>query len=290
MSHKYMLDEAPEEQYEVKGKAVIVRRDDKAFLPPLPPNAKMAALYQLVKRAAEQGYKKVVMFAKKQQGISYAIGLPVFCREFDLEAIITYPQPKRQWHIAPSFIPSAKHNGNGQQEKLQLIPLHPNMVSINVAQSIKIAEQTGAYFIPFGFDDALSVETHARKFSLPDYRIGTLVTATMTGMILAGLLRQIYLREYLVDNVYGISGGRPVDSVYKSINKYINLDIEAKRIRLHIRNPYDRNFPALAYLEEYFPDCNFFATHPDYEAKAWLWLLQNIHVLPEPIYFINVGR
>lgn len=271
---------APEEEYSIRGKSVIVRRDDLAFKSPLPPNAKMAALYELVKRAAEQGYKKVVMFAKKQQGTSYAIGLPVFCSMFDIEPIITVPMSKA--YVEANTLTEWQLEAIGRGARLER--LHPNMVSINVNQSKKIAEAEGAYFIPFGFDDALSVEAHANKFSLPDYKIGTLITATMTGMILAGLVTQIYRRGYEVEKLYGISCGRPVENVFKSMNKYITYLYEAQLLDyLEFINPYPRNFIP-AFKEERFP------LHPDYEAKAWYWLYTNIDSLQEPIYFINVGR
>lgn len=279
--HPLIAEIAPEEEYTIEGKKIIVRRDDLAFRPPLPPNAKMAALFELVKHAYAMGYKKVVMFAKKQQGTSYAIGLPVFCKMFDLHAIITYPQPKAQWHITPDFIAQARVNGFA--DDTELIPLHPNMVSINVNQSRQIAEKQNAYFIPFGFESALSVDAHANKFALPSYHIGTLITATMTGMILAGTLRQIYERKYDVERVYGVSCGRPVKSVLKSMQKFLDWEREVKR-HLTIFE-YPRNFhPAFQPGQAPFP------LHPDYEAVAWYWLLQNVSTLPEPIYFINVGR
>jgi hypothetical protein len=277
-----ILDKAPEEQYSIRGKTIIVRRDDLAYKPPLPPNAKMSALFELIKHASAKGYDKAVMFAKKQQGTSYAVGFPVICELFGIAPIITYP--------STSFTKLPKWTREIEQE-VGFTILRPNMVTINVNQSKRIAEKLGAYFVPFGFDDALSVETHAKKFSLPDYQIGTLVLATMTGMILAGTLKQIDNRKYNVKKVIAVSGGRPVESVYRSMSKYIVDLYETQRLdNLEIFNPYKRDFPAIAYMEEYFPNDCPLPLHPDYEAKAWLWMLQNINTLEEPIYFINAGR
>lgn len=274
-----MLDIAPEEEYKIKGKTVIVRRDDKAYLPPLPPNAKMAALHALVKRASEEGYKEVMIFAKKQQGTSYAIGLPIFAKEFGLHSIIVCPVSKTE--LLPHWLKSPIIDYN-----TETIRLHPNLITINVSQCKKIAKERGAYFIPFGFDDPLSIEIHANKFSLPVYKIGTLITATMTGMILAGTLRQINNRGYKVDRVISVSGGRPVESIYKSINKYlVDLYENQSLDGLEIFNPYDRNFKV-----EIPSEYNLFNPHPDYEAKAWLWMIKHIEELKEPIYFLNVGR
>lgn len=278
--HKFMLPEAWFEKYEVGGKEVIVRRDDKSFLPPLPPNAKMAALYALVERASKQGYKEAVLFAKKQHGISYSIGFPVFCKEFGLKSIVVMPSDNTTGTGFPEWSESLVELGAYR------IGIKPNMVTINVNQAKKFAEERKAYFVPFGFDDALSVEVHANHFSLPQ-NVGCLVLSTMTGMILAGTLKQIKDRGYNVKTVNAVSGGRPVGSILKSVYKYLDPSISYCH-NLNIHNPYDRNFDAITALKNL--DQIPFDLHPDYEAKAWLWLVTNIDKLREPICFINIGR
>jgi hypothetical protein len=284
---KLMLEKAPEEEYTIKGKRVIVRRDDLAYLPPLPPNSKMQAMYEILKRAKLQGYNKALMFAKKQQGTSYVIGLPIFCQALEMEAIIAYPGKAGK---LPDWLEQQIN------QNVQVVLLHPNMVSINVNQAKKIAEEQKAYYVPLGFDDIAGVRAHEKKFSLPDYRIGTLITATMTGIVLAGLLRQIESRNYKVDMLYGISCGRPTDSVYKTMNKYIAdlYEYGNQLDYLEITNPYERNIDAISDIKRWSvfhkEEGLCFPVHPDYEAKAWLWMLENIDRLKEPIYFINVGR
>lgn len=274
--HPLMLEISPEEQYRILGHAVTVRRDDLAFKEPLPPNAKMAALYEIVKHAYSLGYREAVLFAKKQVGIPYAIGFPVICKEFNMKATITIPATEKsiyeQWQLDAIW------------RGAEIIKLHPNMITINVNQSKKIADDRKAFFVPFGFEDPISVKVHSEKFSLPDYEIGTLVLSTMTGMILAGVLKQIHDRQYKVKNVYGISSGRSEASVYKSMKKnYPNYDSEVGHLML--LEAFKRNEkPALD--KSVIP----FSMHPDYEYKAWAWLVRNIDRLEEPIYFINSGR
>lgn len=272
-----MLDNAPEEQYRIEGKLVTVRRDDKAYLPPLPPNAKMGALWAILQEAHNDGYKKVVMFAKKQTGTSYAVGLPIFAQALGIHPIITYPITEKQ--DFPDWVYEAIIG------RAEVIRLHPNMVSININQSKQIAQKKGAYFVPFGFDDLLSVETHAEKFSLPEYRIGTLIMSTMTGMMLAGTILQIQRRGYKVDKIIGVSGGRPKENIYQSIAKYLPSSKTFENVE--IVDPYDRNFAALSHIE---PRYRLFDLHPDYEAKAWYWMTSNIKQLKPPIYFVNIGR
>lgn len=280
MSHPWMDEVSQVEICHIKGRDVYVRRDDLAYHAPLPPNAKMAALYNIVKHAYALGHDRVVMFAKKQQGMPYAVGLPPICKEFGMECWITYPSNK--FETLPWMV-EAQRFGNCFFEFL-----HPNMITVNVNQSKKLAERLKAYFIPFGFDDPISVETHASKFELPQH-VGTLVLSTMTGMILAGTLKQIYTRGYNVERVYGISSGRSEMNIHKSIMKYLDPN---KLGHLHLSEAYPRDFKVDQSSKELFP----FPVHPDYEAKAWNWLLDRLELsglyepLPDPIWFINSGR
>lgn len=283
---KDLIGVAPNEVHLIENVPVIVSRQDLAYQPPLPPNAKMAALYEIVKAHASI-YRTMVLFAKKQQGTPYAIGFPYICDEFGVTPIITYPATDKQTSIpiierfaeqAVKFPPPAS---------TEFIRLHPNMVSINVNQSRKIAEERHGFFIPFGFDHRISVETHANHFHIPD-GIKTVVMATMTGMTLAGAIFSM-MKKWNIEikgdmpinfpKFIGISCGRPPENVAAAINKYIPLpDIG----NLEIFNPYPRNIKID--LQQPFP------LHPDYELKAWYWLTTNIHKLARPIYFINVGR
>jgi hypothetical protein len=277
----FMLETSPIERYEILGHTINVRRDDLAFLPPLPPNAKMAALYNIVKHAYVLGFDKVVMFAKKQQGIPYAIGLPPICKQFGMKCFITYPSTGR--------IPMPQWLYNLQIDYPDTFPvrLHPNMITINVNQSKKIAEKYGAYFIPFGFDSEISVNTHSEKFGLPNY-FGTLVMSTMTGMILAGVLKQIYTRGYKVDRVYGISSGRSEDSIMKSMEKYIGRGL-FNNANLSVIEAFKREYIVDQSDKTLYP----FPMHPDYEAKAWNWMINLLRfndLIPNPIWFINTGR
>lgn len=274
-----LITEAPQEVYLIDNIPVIVSREDLAYKAPLPPNAKMSALYEIVKHKAAMGFTKMVLFAKKQKGISYAIGFPYICEEFGIEPIITYPAIAK--HPMPEWMKVLYTRGdtNFLAERL-----HPNMVSININQSKKIAEDLGAYFVPFGFDHALSVDIHSKRFVVPN-ACKTVVMATMTGMTLAGAIKSasnkvisVPFDLYQFPKFIGISCGRPPENVHKSMAQYITLP---PINRLSVINPYDRNIKID--IDQPFP------LHPDYELKAWKWLTDNIHQLAEPILFINVG-
>lgn len=263
-----LVTTAPEEHYPIDGKWVTVSRQDLAYKKPLPPNAKMSALYEIVKQYSRQ-YKTMVLFAKKQKGISYCIGFPVICKEFGVTPIITYPKSENQ------PLPDWMFQLGSYGPETETIQLHPNMVTINVNQSKQIAEQRNGFFIPFGFDHEISVMVHSEHFNV--YRkLGTLVMATMTGMTLAGAIDNINRGNKQVKKIVGISCGRPVGNVIKSMEQYVDVPQNVEII-----NPYERNHTPD--IEQPFP------LHPDYELKAWAWMLENIQKLPEPIYFINVG-
>lgn len=265
---KDLITNAPVEYYFIRGRHIAVRREDLAYARPLPANAKMSALYEIVKEKSYQ-YKLMAMFAKKQQGVSYALGFPHIAKEFNVETIITYPtnRPKD----IPAWLAECKKKLN-----VEVITLHPNMVTININQTKKIVEDRGGYFIPFGFDSMTSVLTHRDRFVLPK-TTGTLIMATMTGMTLAGAIAHLQRHDKVAKKIIGVSCGRPPENVFKSMRQYIDVPDNVEII-----NPFDRNFKP-ADFEEPFP------LHPDYELKAWYWMLNNLDDLPDPIYFINVG-
>lgn len=272
---------APMEKYSFNGKDVYVSRHDLAYKAPLPPNAKMSALYEIVKRKSALGFTKMVLFAKKQKGIPYAKGFPYICKEFGVYPIITMPLTEQT--DFPQWVYDIVNSPDCPPTTCQ--KLHPNMVSINVNQSKKIAEEQGAYFIPFGFDDRISVETHARHFNITQSH-GTIVMATMTGMTLAGaiLSSQRYqntLTPLIGDQspkFVGVSCGRAPQNVIKSMSKYITLPPDNK---LEVVNPFERNVV--------FDTMGPFPLHVDYELKAWMWMMAHLQELEEPITFMNIG-
>lgn len=262
-----LITTAPEEYYFVERKPIIVRREDLAYKKPLPPNAKMSALFEIVK-AYHRDFKTMVLFAKKQHGISYSIGFPFICEQFNVKPVIVYP-----WNgkgALPEWLVSLH-----EHTQTEFSFVHPNLVTININEAKRVAQERFGFFIPFGFDHALSVQTHSKHFDMPR-KLGTLVMATMTGMTLAGAIDNITRNDKQVKKIIGVSCGREPNNVYKAMSKYIDIPNNVE-----IVNPYPRNF--LPQVDQPFP------LHPDYELKAWAYLLEHIEELPEPIYFINVG-
>ena len=263
-----LIGSAVEQTYTVSNKQVRVIREDLAYASPLPPNAKMSALWAIVQRAHAEHYTGVALFAKKQSGVSYAIGLPHMANALDMQSLLTYPiTPK---HKFPDWLTQTQTDG------AEIVPLHPNMVSINVNQNRKLAEMRGYYAVPFGFDDALSIETHAQRFVLPS-NIGTLVLSAMTGMCLAGAILHLQRNDKFAADIVGVSGGRDASNIFKTMRKYIDVPENVRIIDEYARH-YKPNTVAP------------FDVHPDYELVAWHWLTQNVETLKEPIYFLNVGR
>lgn len=260
-----LITKAPEETYNIGNRWVTVRREDLAYKKPLPPNAKMSALYEIVKAHSRQ-YREMILFAKKQTGISYSIGFPYICKEFNIHPVVVYPKTVKT--KVPDWFDKL-----GPQTETYFV--HPNMVTINVNQCKQLAEERKAFFVPFGFDHQISVRTHSERFDLPR-KIGTLIMATMTGMTLAGAIDNLYRGNKPAKQIIGVSCGRDENNVMKSMSKYINVPDNVKII-----NPYERHFKPN--IETPFP------LHPDYELKAWNWMIENIDTLIDPIYFVNVG-
>ncbi len=132
--------------------------------------------------------------------------------------------------------------------------------------------------IPFGMDcpesiTAIAAEAKTVPSSLLDG--GTVVVSCGSGVTLAGLLRGL---NPMPRCIIGISAGRSLAKLRRCISKYV--PIECPNVTLiEASIPYD-SAPALK--------CPFPA-HPNYDLKAWKYLVEHIDCLKPPILFWNIG-
>jgi len=114
----------------------------------------------------------------------------------------------------------------------------------------------------------------------PEYFFGSVVTSVGSGTMIAGIMRGLR-KAHLSPQVYGI---------------IVTNEVNPKSRRRYIREfeplYWDGNFKLIVGDYKYketptitppFP-CDLF-----YDLKAWDWLVKNIHSIPNPILFWNVG-
>ena len=78
--------------------------------------------------------------------------------------------------------------------------------------------------------------------------------------------------------VIGVSSGRSLKKLHQCIRKYVH-EIPANVTLIPASMPYD-SIPS--------QDCPFPA-HPNYDLKAWTYLVENLKSLTSPLLFWNIG-
>jgi 1-aminocyclopropane-1-carboxylate deaminase/D-cysteine desulfhydrase-like pyridoxal-dependent ACC family enzyme len=132
--------------------------------------------------------------------------------------------------------------------------------------------------LPFGLECAEAVRAVAGEASsvpIEAVQGGTVVISAGSGVTLAGLLLGLRATP---ERLIAISSGRSISKISACVRRYVRqlprfVDI------LEPRYPYDI---ALDY------PCPF-PSHPNYDRKAWKYLVENVSQLQEPILFWNVG-
>lgn len=255
---------APVEEYKISGIDVTVSREDLRPSRPLPPHGKMPALREMCRSVAQQGYKAICAFGSKYS--NWTAGLPYLARHYQLGSIVIYPANRMA--DVPAWLQQSMPD--------ELVTIKPNMVGINMAQAKKIAEEKGAYFIPFGLETQSTLDILEETISLPD-RTGTLIITAGSGMTLAGVLMAIRKNGAQVDNIVAVSSGRPIDSIKQTVSR--NVGALPSNI-IWVREFDYANVPTVL--------CPWDA-HDHFELKAYDWLIRNIKLINRPIWFINMG-
>ena len=271
-----LFNETPIEKYLIRGKTVYVKREDLCTNYPLPPLEKLRGVYFYLKRLREEGVNLVGVIdtkvSKAGQGVS------VLCKILGLSCIVFYPQEKGKEELRTQQKIS-------QENGATLYPLKGNRTMILYYQSKKIITEKGGIMLPWGLvieDTVKEVEKVAN--TVPEELLtGTLIVCVGSGTIFSGILRGL---QKIPAKVIGIGVGKSNKSQWEVINKNLH-GLDFKRI-LEIRYNTRIINSDYKYEDECKVDCPF-QSHPNYDRKAWKYLIDNINNLKDPILFWNIG-
>ncbi len=131
--------------------------------------------------------------------------------------------------------------------------------------------------LPFGLDCREAVDevaAEARRVPGEVIEGGTILLCCGSGVTLAGLLVGLAAAPA---RIIGVSAGRSVAAIKACVQKYSNIP---ENLELHSAE--------LPYSQTVLVQCPF-PSHPNYDLKAWKFLLDNLDRLQEPILFWNIG-
>jgi len=263
MKFKHLHPDTPIESYYAGKVKVDVKRDDLYSSYPAPPLAKLRGVSVLLSNLKEQGVQTVAVIdtkiGKAGQGIAY------LCSELGMECVSGFPLIKRQIPEEPKLV--AKELG------ATLYPLVAGRFGLCVNRFTKYVTSKGWYMLPSGLTcketvDALTTE--AMKVA-SEYK--TIVVCTGTGTIATGIALGAPNCQ-----VYGVSCGMSITAQKRRINQLSYPNLLSNLILVPSRYTYyDRVY-----------NCPF-PSSPNYDIKAWEWLVENAESLASPILFWNIG-
>jgi 1-aminocyclopropane-1-carboxylate deaminase/D-cysteine desulfhydrase-like pyridoxal-dependent ACC family enzyme len=262
-------DNTPIETYCVKNRTVYVKRDDLYGIHPAPQLGKLRGLRVFIEHLYDRGERLVGCWDTRVSKLGQ--GVAAICRSLPgMHAVVSYPT--RKGTLIPDSIKIAKCLG------AEIYPIRGNHVSICYAQVKKYIVKRGGVMIPFGMEcreavDAIAVE--AKKIPTELLEGGTLVLCCGSGVTLAGLLLGL---KTLPDKIVGLSSGRSVPKIMACLNRYVinipkGIQIRPAHIPYYQVHEFDSPFPS----------------HPNYDLKAWKFLVENMEYYSDPLFFWNIG-
>ena len=269
VKNKFIISSTPIENYYWNRRRIFVKRDDLCCHPPAPPLGKLRGLELLVRRLVAQGVTTIGCWDTRVSKLGQ--GLAAVAREFKgVKPIVCYPHLKNGEIPVP--IKKAKELG------AEVVQMRGNHVSICYAQATKIVARQGGVMIPFGMDcpeSVTAIAAEARRVPVEILRNGTVVVSCGSGVTLSGLLNGF---DPMPKRVIGISSGRSLSKLLQCLRKYLP-EVPTNVTLIPARMPYNSS-PSQS--------CPF-PTHPNYDLKAWKYLVDNLESLKSPLLFWNIG-
>ena len=272
------LNHTPIEKYRIKGKTIFVKREDLFCSDKIAPLSKMRGVQRVMERLKKDRVNTVGVFDFK---VSKAgVGISAMAKHLGMHCIECYQHYK-----------SYDETGLPKQQQqciewgAELFPIKASRININYAIGKKYVTSFGGYMFPKGIIldetiNATSAEVEYDQESIKSFK--NIVISVGSGTIITGLVQGLLGLDVKM-NVYGIACTNSVKHC-KRFYKFCEEvpDGSLKKIDIRIL-PSD-----IEYYDECVDECPFPA-HPNYDRKAWRWLVKNIKDIKGPTLFWNIG-
>ena len=269
-------EHTPIKKYNLKGRDIYVKRDDLFGIHPAPPLAKLRGTKLILEKLQSKGINTVGISDSRVSKAGQ--GLAVLCsyRDPPMTAIVAYPKYKNQVELYPQ-------QKIAQKCGAELYPIRANMTSVMYYQARNYVEkQCDGYMMPKYLICNETVQNVAKEAQgVPEDLLGgSLVICAGSGTITAGVICGL---KKLPEQIFVISVGahrNKRQTILRLLYKYGRYFALPPQLKVII-------YP-IDYYEEEIGDCPF-PVHPNYDAKAWKWLKDNLEILKDPILFWNIG-
>ena len=264
-----MINEfTPVETYNIKGKSVLVKRDDLMGDGDHPPWGKLTALRNTVKNINPT--KPLIHLSVYGSWSGWA--LSEVTKELGYEFIMAYPDSTR----FPKHILDKVDNVH---------PIKPNMMNVMYNKVGQIARGENYIRLPYAFDHATYIETQRQRFKdvRDNYNFEHLVVASGSGVTCLGMM----LEHEPWPSLFDTRNTRTFHTVCVSSegsikSKFMKHQIQPSEQIEIVKSEFEFD-DMMDWYETPFP-CNEF-----WDKKAWYWLEQNIDKFKGEILFWNLG-
>lgn len=271
-----LIENTPIETYEHKLGRYYVKREDLSCPPPGPPFSKVRGLMRVLEKEKAAGTKVI---GYTETSISMAgWGIAWGCHQLGLKAVIFDPQYKE----TPGLL--KKHRKEWAKWGAKTIPISAGRAKVNYYIGKKVLKEQfpNSKMFALGIPFQETIEETVLEAERSDIsKFKSVVVNVGSGTIAAGVLRAF--KDIHVYGVLGRTGNllRKRDEIIKKSGLLVG-GFFGKAVKFRLIDP------GWAYTER----CTFptpFPCHPYYDAKAFLWMLSNLFILPKPILFWNIG-
>lgn len=271
-----MLRDTPVETYELNGMPVYVKREDLVSLEPdLPPLAKIRGIHRVIERLKSEGWETFGVLDTKVSKAGW--GTAAMSKRLGVRCILGVPRLKNG-----NLPPGAQ---KAQELGAEIHELRSSRYSIMYARLRRYVESENGFLLPLGLaceETVLEVAKIASQMP-SDYFEGSLVICAGTGTILSGVICGLPI---IPQQIYSISAGISIKKQRRTVE---NFGFKHRVENAVVALPRTTFIPAFRSYYEESPVEVPFPSHPNYDAKAWEWLGEHIHEIPQPILFWNIG-
>lgn len=260
-------EHTPIESYRIGGSEIFVKRDDLYGRPPAPPLAKLRGLRRLLEKLHSGGTRLVGCWDTRISKLG--LGLAAAGTFDGMRCVVSYPTKRG--------VPEPAHIREAALLGAEVYPVQGGRINISFSKARRYVESLGGVMLPFGLECREAVDGVRDEAARTPAELlgGTLVLCCGSGVTLAGLINGL---PTLPRRIVGVSSGRSIPNITACLKRYV----EELPAGLELHEAETRYDDA-----ESFP-CPF-PSHPNYDLKAWKFLVSRRRDLPEPVLFWNIG-
>lgn len=288
---KIRFNITPVEVYQIGTKKVYVKREDLCASESMPPLSKLRGIYKHLMQYPDGSLIGVCDTRVSKSGA----GVAAICKELNIECFHFFPLKKGETLLN-------ENRSLSQDNGATLFPLQAGAIRFVWQKAKKIVEQRGGTMLPHGLPFFETVQETAQVVMEemdPKLLTGSIIMATGTATIFAGVVCGLLGAGILPKRLIGISSGMSKVKQNGNINRHVvqywktqfankpsewelSKNWHMLQQRIELKDPI-MEYNAESQVVSPFP------THPNYDRKAWEWLIGAVEFLPEPILFWNIG-